>query len=116
MQYLMLLYSDPANWSSKTEAEMKQVIDDHGVLIEDLKAAGKYLDSNALEEAETATTVRLRDGRPLVSDGPYAETREQLGGYYLVDAKDLDDAMTIAGRIPVVGGGVEIRPVRNVGI
>ena len=116
MQYLLLIYSDPAEWASKTEAEARAIIGEHNALIDDLKSAGKYLNSNALEDATAATTVRVPGGRVHVTDGPFAETKEQLGGYYLVEAKDLDDAMAIAGRIPFGGGGVEIRPIRDVGL
>jgi hypothetical protein len=117
MQYLLLLYSDPAVWSAKSEAEIQTVLAEHGKLMQELRAAGKYVNSNALERGDAATTLRLREGRSLVTDGPYAETREQLGGYYLVDCKDLDDALAIARRIPDAGvGAVEIRPVRDVGL
>ena len=117
MQYLLLLYTDPEHWAAKSEAEIAAVVAKHGKLIEELEAGGKYLSSNALEWAGAATTVRVREGRSLVTDGPFAETREQLGGYYLIDAKDLDDAMAIAARIPDAGvGGVEIRPVKDVGL
>jgi hypothetical protein len=117
MQYLLLLYSTPEHWAARSEAEMADVLAQHGALMEELRGSGKYLGSNALEWASAATTLRIRDGRHIVTDGPFAETREQLGGYYLVEAKDLDDAMAIASRIPDAGaGGVEIRPVKDVGL
>jgi hypothetical protein len=117
MQYLLLLYTNPAHWAARSAAEIDAVIAEHGALMDELRESGKYLGSNALEWAAAATTVRVREGRPSVTDGPFAETREQLGGYYLVDAKDLDDAMAIAARIPDARvGGVEIRPVKNVGL
>jgi hypothetical protein len=117
MQYLILLYTNPEHWAAKSEAEIAAVVGEHGRLIEELAAAGKYLGSNALEGQAAATTLRIREGRALVTDGPFAEAREQLGGYYLVEAKDLDDAMAIAARIPDARvGGVEIRPVRDVGL
>lgn len=114
MQYLLLIYSSPEAWAAKSEAEMADVMAEHRKLDEELRTTGQYVGANALEWGDAATTLRVRDGRSLVTDGPYAETREQLGGYYLVDCKDLDDAMAIAARIPNAGvGGVEIRPVKN---
>jgi hypothetical protein len=81
-------------------------------LAQDLHANGKYLAANPLHPVATATTVRVRDGKPLVTDGPFAETREQLGGYFLIDAKDIDEAIGVAKRIPAARKGtVEIRPV-----
>jgi hypothetical protein len=117
MQYLLLLYSRPEDWAAKSEAELSVVMSEHAKLMDELRAAGKYVGSNALEWASSATTLRTRQGRRLVTDGPFAESREQLGGYYLVDARDLDDAMAIAARIPDAGvGAVEIRPVKDVGL
>jgi hypothetical protein len=117
VQYLLLLYTDPDYWAARTPAEMDAVMEQHAKLMAELEAAGKYVSSNALEFASAATTLRIREGRRLVTDGPFAESREQLGGYYLVDARDLDDALAIAARIPDSGsGGVEIRPVKDVGL
>ena len=117
MQYLLLLYTDPAEWAAKGQAEVDAVIAEHGALMQELERGGKYRNSNALESTSAATTLRVREGRMVVTDGPFAETKEQLGGYYLVDAKDLDDAMAIAARIPDARVGcVEIRPVRDVGL
>lgn len=117
MQYLLLLYSKPEDWAAKSEAEMGTVMAEHAKLMDELRGAGKYLGSNALEWSAAATTLRTRDGRTLVTDGPFAESREQLGGYYLVEADDLDEAMAIARRIPDAGeGAVEIRPVKDVGL
>jgi hypothetical protein len=117
MQYLLLLYARPEDWTTRSPAEIEAVVAEHGALIGELRASGKYLNSNALELGSAATTVRVRDGKLHLTDGPFAETREQLGGYYLVDAKDLDDALAIAARIPDAGVGcVEIRPVKDVGL
>lgn len=117
MQYLLLLHSDPEIWSQKSEAEMGKEMARHSALIGALRERGKYLGSNALQPTHMSTTVRLRDGQTLITDGPFAETKEQLGGYYLIDAKDLDDAMAIAARIPDADvGGVEIRPIMDVGL
>jgi hypothetical protein len=95
-----------------TQAEREQCYLDSVQLARDLRARGKYLGANPLHPAATATSVRIRDGKRLVTDGPFAETREQFGGYFLVDVKDLDEAIDIASRIPGARKGtVEIRPV-----
>ena len=84
-------------------------------LTHELNARGQYLTANPLHPTATATSVRVRDGNPIITDGPFAETREQLGGYFLIDAKDLDEAISIAARIPGARlGTVEIRPVMEI--
>ena len=114
MQYVLLLYTDPAHWQAQGEAHVRTVVEEHEKLIDELKSRGGYLGSNALEFAPAATTVRVREGRSLVTDGPFAETREQLGGYYVIEARDLDEAMAVAARIPDAAvGAVEIRPVKH---
>ncbi len=116
MLYIFLLYSSPEAWASGGRPE-EEVLHDHRVLMRELEAAGKYRTSNALGPVGTATTVRVREGRTLLVDGPFAETKEQLLGYYLVDAKDLDDALAIGARIPDAAvGSVEIRPIREVDV
>ena len=113
MRYLLLLYTSEAEWERCTEAEMAAVLREHGELTRDLEETGRYRGSNALEPTAAATTLRVRSGKTLVADGPFAETKEQLLGYYLIDARDLDDAMAIAARTPdAKRGAVEIRPVR----
>ena len=113
MLYMLLIYADEAEWASFSEAAQAAVMRDHERLEADLRAAGKYKGCGALQPTNSATTVRMRGGKMLVSDGPFAETREQFGGYYLVEAKDLDDAMAIASRIPTArNGSVEVRPVQ----
>ena len=113
MQYLLLLYEMVQDLN---ESEIREIIQGHKELTRSITKSGKYRGSNALEPASTATTVRIRDGKTLTIDGPFAETREQLGGYYLVEADHLDDAISIAARIPSAKhGSVEIRPV-NMGI
>ena len=112
MLYMLMIYAHEPDWAAASEAERAQVMRGHGELMEDLKRAGKYRSCAALEPTPTATTIRMRSGKTLVSDGPFAETKEQFGGYYIVDARDLDDAMAIAARIPTVRtGAVEIRPI-----
>jgi hypothetical protein len=109
MKYVLLIYM---NENAMNEGEREQCYKDSTQLAHDLEANGQYLSANPLQPVAMATSVRVREGKRLVTDGPFAETREQLGGYFLVDAKDLDAAITIAARIPAARKGtVEIRPV-----
>src|SRR2546430_10068027 len=109
MKYLLLIYMEP---DAMTEAEREHCYVESTQLANDLHASGQYLGANPLHPTSTATSVQVRDGRRLVTDGPFAETREQLGGYFLIDAKNLDEAIAIAGRIPMARKGtVEVRPV-----
>jgi len=109
MKYMLLIYMDE---QAMDQAEREHCYEESTQLTHQLKANGKYLGASPLQPVSTATSVRVRDGKRLVTDGPFAETREQLGGYYLVDAKNLDEAIGIAGRIPGARRGtVEIRPV-----
>ena len=112
MKYMLLIYSDEKAW---TDSEREHCYAESTQLAHDLHASGQYLGANPLHPVSTATSVRLRSGKRLVTDGPFAETREQLGGYFLVDAPDLDAAINIAGRIPAAKvGTVEIRPVIDI--
>jgi len=112
MIYLLMIYADETDWTTKSEAEMAPIMREHERLEQDLRKAGKYRGCGGLAPTSAATTVRLSAGKPIVTDGPYAETKEQFGGYYLVDATDLDEALSFANRIPGVGNrAVEIRPV-----
>ncbi|HEY3306486.1 MAG TPA: YciI family protein [Candidatus Binatia bacterium] len=109
MKYILLIYM---NESAMSESEREQCYQDSTQLAHDLTANGQYLSANPLQPVAMATSVRVREGKRLVTDGPFAETREQLGGYFLIDAKDLDAAMNVAARIPAAEKGtVEIRPV-----
>jgi hypothetical protein len=109
MKYMLLIYQEE---QALDEAEREHCYGESTQLANELKANGQYLGASPLQPISTATSVRVRDGKQLVTDGPFAETREQLGGYYLVDAKDLDGAISIAGRIPGARWGtVEIRPM-----
>ncbi len=109
MKYLLLIYVDE-HALSETEREACYV--ESTQLAHELKSSGQYLAANPLHPTSTATSVRVRDGKRFVTDGPFAETREQLGGYFLIEAKDLDEAIAIAARIPMARQGtVEIRPV-----
>jgi hypothetical protein len=109
MKYMLLVYSDEQDW---TDAEREQCFAEARQLTHDLNSAGQYLGASPLHPVATATSVRVRNGKRLVTDGPFAETREQLGGYFLIEAPDLDAAIGIAGRIPGARKGtVEVRPV-----
>lgn len=112
MKYMLLVY---LNEQAMTDEEREQCYVESAQLTQDLNASGQYLGAGPLHPVATATSVRVRDGKRLVTDGPFAETREQLGGYYLVEAKDLDEAIGIAERIPpATVGTIEIRPVMEI--
>ena len=112
MRYMLLIYADEQSWS---EAEREQCYKDSAQLAHELKAKGQYLAANPLQPVATATSVQVRNEKRLVTDGPFAETREQLGGYFLVEAQNLDEAIEIAGQIPAATmGTVEIRPLLEV--
>jgi hypothetical protein len=113
MKYMLLIYLDEQNPLS--EAERQECYAESTQLAQELHSNGKYLSANPLHPSSMATSVRVRNGKRLVTDGPFAETREQLGGYFLIDAKDLDDALGVAARIPMVRKGtVEVRPVIDI--
>jgi hypothetical protein len=109
MKYLMLVYTDEKAW---TEDDRQHCLAESTQLTHELNEKGKYLGASPLHPVATATSVRIRNGKRLVTDGPFAETHEQLGGYFLIDATDLDDAIAIAARIPGARKGtIEVRPV-----
>ncbi len=112
MQYLLLIYANEAEEAATPEAEMKDRIAEYGGFTQSIIASGAFKAGDRLQPASTATTVRVRGGKTLMTDGPFAETREQLGGYYLVEAENLDQAAAIAARIPGARhGSIEVRPV-----
>ena len=112
MKYLLLIYSDESQWAAMSEAESAAVMAEYMKYTQDIHASGNYLAGEALQPTATATSVRVRDGRTLATDGPFAETREQLGGFYFVEAKDLDEAIALAARIPSARvGTIEVRPI-----
>lgn len=112
MKYMLLVYLDE---HSLSEEEREHCYVESAALTRELDTQGKYISASPLHPTITATSVRVREGKRLVTDGPFAETREQLGGYYLIDAHDLDEAMKIAERIPVAKHGtIEIRPVLEI--
>ncbi|HEY2760425.1 MAG TPA: YciI family protein [Pirellulales bacterium] len=109
MKYMLLIY---AGDNAISEAERQHCYDESAQLCHELNARGQFVAANPLQPVTTATSVRVRDGKRTITDGPFAETREQLGGYFLVDAKDLNEAIHIAGRIPAARWGtVEVRPI-----
>ena len=109
MKYMLLIYADEKAW---TDAERQQCYGESTQLAHHLQAKGQFLATSPLQSVTTATCVKVRDSKRLVTDGPFAETREQLGGYFMVEAKNLDEAIEIAGQIPSARKGtVEIRPV-----
>jgi hypothetical protein len=112
MQYLMLIYHSEAEFGKTMEADRAVVYQEYGQLREELSAKGKFVGGNQLAATTTARSVRVREGKRVVTDGPFAETKEQLGGYFLVDAKDADEAVAIAARIPTARNGtIEVRPI-----
>jgi len=112
MEYLLLIYGNEADVAKLTEAEHGAMYQEFGRFNQSIQQSGNYRAGQQLQPVATATTVRTRDGKRLVTDGPFAETREQLGGYYLIEAKDLDEALAIAERIPSARwGSVEVRPL-----
>jgi hypothetical protein len=112
MKYMLLVYLDE---EALSDAELEHCYVESAQLSQQLNSSGQYINASPLHSISTATSVRVRDGKRLVTDGPFAETREQLGGYYLVDVSDLDEAIRIAERIPPARfGTVEIRPVMEI--
>jgi hypothetical protein len=113
MKYLCLICADPKYMMEhRTEADAAKHFDEYRVFTEDLRASGQFIGANRLLPPDAATTVRVRNGRVSTTDGPFAETKEQLGGYYLIEATDLNEAIRIASRIPGARFGcVEVRPV-----
>jgi hypothetical protein len=109
MKYMLLIYQDE---TALTEPDREACYQESIQLAHDLKTNGQYLAASPLQPTALATSLRIREGKQLITDGPFAETREQLGGYYLIDAKDLDQAINVAARIPMAKKGtIEIRPV-----
>jgi hypothetical protein len=115
MKYMLLCYDDDVAWDKAGQAALKAAMEEAVALCHEINAKGQYLDASPLEPVSTATSVRVRNGKRLVTDGPFAETREVLGGYYLIDVASLDDAIQIAARHPGARvGTVEIRPIMEI--
>ena len=116
MQYLLLIYDNEKLWTTMSENETKKLMGEYFAFTEEVKKSGKLVAGDALQPTHTATTVRVRDGKRLTTDGPFAETKEQLGGYYLVEAKDLDEAIKLSAMIPgAKDGSIEVRPIMEFG-
>jgi hypothetical protein len=112
MQYLLMLYSNESGWSQMTPTQQQEAVAAYGAYTQALKTAGVMVGSNRLQPSSTATTVRVADGKSQVLDGPYVDSKEQLAGYYLIDAPDLDAALAWAARCPGASHGtIEVRPV-----
>ncbi len=112
MKYMLLVHHDEEAFAKFSETERQQMLEESVQLTHQLHANGKYLSASPLQPAATAVIVRLREGKPLVTDGPFIETREQIAGYFLIDAKDFNEAISIAARVPEARiGAVEVRPL-----
>jgi len=112
VRYLCLIYDDESKWGTMPKAEVDAMMGEYFAFTEGVKHSGHYVGGEALQPTQTATSVRVRNGKISATDGPFAETKEQLGGYYLINAKDLNDAIQVAAKIPAARiGTVEIRPI-----
>jgi hypothetical protein len=115
MRYALLIYASEQDWAGQSEEQAQAQFQEYMSFTKDIVDRGIYQSGEALQPTATATTVRVRDGETLSTDGPFAETKEQLGGFYVVEAKDLDEAIEIAARIPDVrNGSIEVRPVMEI--
>jgi hypothetical protein len=114
MKYLCLIYDDEKKAESMSKEEADAFMGEYFAFTEGIKKSGHYLGGNALQPVNTATTLRNRNGKLSTTDGPFAETKEQLGGYYLIEARDLNDALQVAAKIPSVRiGSIEVRPIQE---
>ena len=112
MKYLCLIYENEKEWESLPPGDTEAIMNEYFTFTDDIQKKGKYVAGEALQPTATATTVRVRNGKVSTTDGPFAETKEQLGGFYLIEAQDLNDAIQVASRIPSARfGAVEVRPV-----
>ena len=112
MKYLCLIYENEKNYETMPKEEADAVFGEYFAFTENIKQSGQYVGGEALQPTQTASTVRVRNGKVSATDGPFAETKEQLGGYYLIEARDLNDAIQVAAKIPGARyGSVEVRPI-----
>ena len=112
MKFLAMIYADESRWTDATPEQIAATMQAHGTFGENAGKAGVFAGGEGLQPTATATTVRVRDGERMLTDGPYAETKEQIGGYYVVDCKDLDEAIEVAAKIPGARiGTIEVRPI-----
>ncbi|MEO5767303.1 MAG: YciI family protein [Polyangia bacterium] len=116
MQYVLLIYGNEETWNQLSEAEKGKVSVEMGRFAQELGQSGKLRGGNPLQPVATATTVRMKNGKSLITDGPFAETKEQLGGYMLIEAANLDEALAIVARMPAASPhvAIEIRPITEV--
>jgi len=115
MKYLCLIYSDESQWPKQPTSDADTMMAEYGAFTEGIKKSGQYIGGNRLQPTATASTVRIRNGKLSTTDGPFAETKEQLGGYYLIEAKDLNAAIQVAAKIPGArAGSIEVRPIAEV--
>ena len=114
MKYLCLIYDDEKQFGSMSEAELNALMGEYFAFTEAIKKSGHYVAGEALQPVQTATSLRIRNGKLSTTDGPFAETKEQLGGFYLIEARDLNDALQVAARIPAARmGTIEVRPIQD---
>ena len=112
MQYMLLIYNDPESWVSMSEEQQGEIFGEYGSYTEELQNSGKLVAGDALQPISTATSIRVRDGETLTTDGPFAETKEVLGGYYVIDVETLDEALEWGAKVPGSKyGTIEVRPV-----
>jgi hypothetical protein len=112
MKYILLIHDSEKDWAGLGQAEVQGIMGEYRQLVAELRASGHMKDGAQLQPTSTATSVQIRNGKRLVTDGPFAETREQLGGFFLIEAKDLDEAIGIAARVPSARfGTIEVRPL-----
>lgn len=112
MKYLCLIYAPESAWQSMPKADADTMVAEYVAFSDAIRKSGHFVGGNRLQPIDTATTVRVRSGKLSATDGPFAETKEQLGGYYLVEARDLNEAIQLAGRIPGARlGSIEVRPI-----
>jgi hypothetical protein len=116
MQYLLLIYQNEAEYDARPQAEVQKTMAEYGTFTQGIVQSGNFKAGERLRPVSTATTVRVRNGKTMTTDGPFAETREQLGGFYMIEAKNLDEATAIAARIPSArNGSIEVRPIWPMG-
>jgi hypothetical protein len=114
MRYMLLIYDREADWAKMNEKDQGALYAEYGAFTEGIRKSGHHKAGDPLQPVGTATTVRVRNGKTVTTDGPFAETREQLGGYYIIEAKDLDEATAIAARVPTAKmGSIEVRPIMD---
>jgi hypothetical protein len=117
MRYMLLIYGDETKWDKMPEPERGAIFQQYREFIDDIRKTGVFRAGDPLERTSTATTVRGTQGKTITTDGPFAETKEQLGGYFIVEAQNLDEAIAVAARIPSVrvGSSIEVRPIMDMG-